>query len=91
MVLIPHMLFYRRGAFCWENWYTGRGETAALGEQIAAACRCWRWPSPSEAGGSGGRVRSAARRLWRQGVVRVLAPPGFSHWDLLTERGDAGG
>ena len=37
-----------------------------------------------------GRVRSAARRLWRQGVVRVLAPPGFSHWDLLTERGMRG-
>ena len=34
-----------------------------------------------------GRVRTAARRLWRRGVVRVLAPPEFPHWDLLEARG----
>lgn len=34
-----------------------------------------------------GRVRSAARQLRRQGIVRVLAPPEFAHWDLLENRG----
>ena len=34
-----------------------------------------------------GRVRAAARRLGRQGVVRVLAPTEFPHWNLLRDRG----
>ena len=34
-----------------------------------------------------GRVRAAARRLGRQGIVRVLAPPEFPHWELLEARG----
>lgn len=34
-----------------------------------------------------GRVRAAARRLGRQGIVRVLAPPEFLHWELLEARG----
>ena len=38
-----------------------------------------------------GRVRSAARRLWGQGVGGVVGPAGFSHWDLLTEGGMGGG
>ena len=34
-----------------------------------------------------GRVRAAARRLRRQGIVRVLAPPEFPYWELLEARG----
>lgn len=34
-----------------------------------------------------GRVRAASRRLARQGVRRVLAPPEFARWDLLREGG----
>ena len=34
-----------------------------------------------------GRVRSAARRLSRLGVRRVLAPSDFPHWPLLEEAG----
>ena len=34
-----------------------------------------------------GRLRSAAWRLARQGVGRVLVPPEFAHWPLLEGRG----
>ena len=34
-----------------------------------------------------GRLRTAARRLVRQGVRRTLVPPQFSHWELLEARG----
>lgn len=34
-----------------------------------------------------GRVRAAARQLRRQGIVRVLAPTEFPHWELLEARG----
>ena len=34
-----------------------------------------------------GRVRSAARRLFRLGVRRVLSPADFPHWPLLAAAG----
>lgn len=39
------------------------------------------------AGKRAGAVRRAARALQKRGVRRTLAPPGFSHWELLERQG----
>ncbi len=35
----------------------------------------------------GWSIKKAAKLLAKNGVCEVLAPPGFSHWDLLAKRG----
>lgn len=72
------------GQICWEDALKGRlrqGRTQVLGLNVwrVSLAQNYRWPR--------WRLHRAARLLQRQGVGRVLVPPGFQEWDLLEDHG----